>query len=441
MSPYSRSEQRGWYFYDFANSAFSSTVVTLFLGPYLTSVAKRGADAAGMIHPLGIPVEPRAYWGYLVSLSVITQVLVLPLLGAISDRSNHKKTLLAVLAYLGAIATMAMFFIEGANYLFGGALFLMANLTFGGSLVLYNSFLPEIAAPADRDAVSSKGWGIGYLGGGLLLALNLVLYLKAKTFGISEAMAVRISLCSAGVWWALFTLIPMVTLRSRPAVRQVKESDLWSGFREFGATLRELPRYPQTLTFLLAYLLYNDAIQTVIALAAQFGNDELGIGMSTLTQVILMVQFVAFAGSIGFNYVSRVLGAKRSVMLALVIWTLVLLAMYFSVRTVGQFWAMSVVVAIIMGGSQALSRSLFSQMIPKGREGEYFSLYEISDKGTSWLCPLLFGLALQFTKSYRVAILSLIVFFVAGLILLAKVNVKRAALEAGNEPQEAAAIA
>ncbi len=430
---YSTKEQRGWYFYDFANSAFASTVVTLFLGPYLTSVSKAGADANGLIHPLGIPVEPRSYWGYLVALSVVTQVVVLPVLGAIADRSNHKKALLALFAYLGAGATTAMFFLQGRAYLLGGVLFLIANLTFGASIVVYNSFLPEIAPPEERDAVSSKGWGIGYLGGGILLGLNLLLYLKAQAFGISEAMAVRISLSSAGVWWGLFSLIPLATLRNRRSMRRATGEDIWAGFRELRMTLKELPQYPQTLTFLLAYLLYNDAIQAVIALASQFGNDELGIPMSTLTQIILMVQFVAFAGSIGFNYVARFLGAKRSVMLALVIWTLVLVAMYISVRTVAEFWVVSAVVAIIMGGSQALSRSLFSQMIPKGREGEYFSLYEISDKGTSWLCPLLFGLALQFTKSYRLAILSLIVFFVMGLVLLAKVNVQRAAIEAGNE--------
>jgi UMF1 family MFS transporter len=432
---YSKREQRGWYFYDWANSAFASTVVTLFFGPYITSIAKAGADAAGNIYPLGIQVDARSYWGYLVSLSVVTQVIVLPLLGAVADYSPRKKTLMAVLAYLGAAATAAMYFLQGDRYMLGGALFLFANLTFGASIVVYNSFLPDIAPPEERDAVSSRGWGIGYLGGGLLLALNLLLYLKAKDIGISEALAVRISLSSAGIWWALFTIIPLLTMRNRAPLRRVKpgENYVLNGFRELFHTLAEMRNYPQTLTFLVAYLVYNDAIQTVITLATQFGNDELKIPMSKLTMAILMVQFVAFAGAIGFNYVANWIGAKRAVMVALVVWTGVLIAMYASVTTTVQFFIMAAIVAIIMGGSQALSRSLFSQMIPKGREGEYFSVYEISDKGTSWLCPLLFGLALQFTKSYRVAILSLIVFFVIGLILLAKVDVRRAAMESGNE--------
>jgi UMF1 family MFS transporter len=431
---YSKREQRGWYFYDFANSAFQSTVITLFLGPYLTSLAKAGADPAGNIYPLGITVDARAYWGYLVSLSVLTQVLVLPVLGAIADYSPRKKSLLALFAFLGAGATAAMFFLHGSEYLLGGALFLFANLAFGASIVIYNSFLPEIAPPEERDAVSSNGWGIGYLGGGLLLALNLLLYLKASAFGISEAMAVRISLSSAGIWWALFTLIPLAALRNRPPVRSVRpgENYLLNGFRELGHTLKGLRKYPRTLTFLIAYLLYNDAIQTVITLSTQFGNDELKIPMSSLTMVILMVQFVAFAGAIGFKYVAGFMGAKRAVMLSLVVWSGVLIAMYAWVNTTAQFFVMAAVVAVVLGGSQALSRSLFAQMIPKGRDCEYFGLYEISDKGTSWLCPLLFGLALQFTKSYRVAILSLILFFILGLVILSRVDVRRAAIEAGH---------
>src|SRR5579872_2210168 len=182
---YSKREQRGWYVYDWANSTFSSTVVTLFLGPYLTVLAKTAADLNGRVHPLGIPVEPRSWWGYLVSLSVVTEVIALPVVGAIADFSAHKKWLLAVLAYTGALATTVMFFVQGGDYLAGGTLFLIANLAFGASIVVYNSFLPDIAPPEQRDAVSSRGWAIGYLGGGLLLALNLALFAKASALGIS----------------------------------------------------------------------------------------------------------------------------------------------------------------------------------------------------------------------------------------------------------------
>jgi UMF1 family MFS transporter len=427
MSPSTSREKRGWYLYDWANSAFATTVVTLFLGPYLTALAKTAASADGLVHPFGIPVDPRSFWSYIVSISVAAQVLVLPVVGAIADYGRRKKEVLAVTAYLGASATMAMFFLQGADYLFGGVLFLVANVSFGASSVIYNSFLPEIASPEERDAVSSKGWGIGYLGGGLLLALNLALYLRADKIGVSEGLAVRISLSSAGVWWAGFTVPVILALRNRGAARQLPagQSALGTAVRQLRHTLGEIRQYPQTLLFLIAYLLYNDAIQTVLSIATQFGNDELKIPVSQLTLVILMAQFVGFFGAIGFNRLAREIGAKRAVIASLIVWTGVVVYIYAIVQTTAEFFVMGAIVALVMGGSQALSRSLYAQLVPKGKEAEYFSIYEISDKGTSWLCPILFGLTLQWTGKYRLAVLSLIVFFVAGLLVLLKVDVAR----------------
>lgn len=431
---YSQSEQRAWYMYDWANSAYSSTVVTLFLGPYLTVLARNAADANGLIHPLGISVDARSYWSYLISLSVLTQVICLPVLGAIADYSARKKQLLGIFAYIGAFATMLMFFLAGATYLLGGVLFLVANLAFGAAQVLYNAFLNDVAPESERDSVSSKGWGIGYLGGGTLLALNLLLYTNAERIGISDGMAVRLSLFSAGAWWALFSIIPMTRLRRRQAPRSLAagEGILSTGFLQLIKTLREIRKYPQTLLFLVAFLVYNDAIQAVISLSGQYGADYLKIPMAQLTLAILMVQFVAFAGALVFNVLAKWITAKRAVLFSLCVWTGLMVAMY-AVTTTRGFFIAAALVAIVMGGSQALSRSLFSVMIPRGREAEYFSLYEVSDKGTSWLAPLIFGFTLQMTGSYQWAILSLIVFFVGGLALLSGVNVRRAAAEAGNE--------
>jgi MFS transporter, UMF1 family len=430
---YSKREQRGWYMYDWANATFHSTVVTLFLGPYLTELAKAAAGPDGRVHPLGIPVDPRSWWGYLISLSVVTQIFGLPLAGTIADFSSHKKQLLALFAYTGALSTAAMFFLRGSEYLAGGALFLVANLAFGAATVVYNSFLPDIAPPERRDAVSSTGWGIGYLAGGLLLALNLALFAKAKSFGLSTALAVRINLASAGLWWALFCIVPLLTLRNRPAGRRRADGErVLDSVRAFAATLRDMRRYPETLRFLIAFLLYSDAVQAVIALSSQFGSDELKISMTDLTELILMVQFVAFFGSFVFDWIAKWIGAKPAVILSLLIWAGVLIALYVSVRTERQFFIVGAVVGMVLGGTQALSRSMFSLMIPKGREAEYFGIYEISDKGTSWLCPLLFGLALQFTGSYRLSILSLITFFIGGLLVLLTVNVSHAAAEAAS---------
>lgn len=428
------NEQRAWYVYDFANSAFASTVVTLFLGPYLTSLAKNAAGADGFVYPLGIPIEPRSWWGYMVALSVMTQVIALPLAGTIADFSPNKKRLLGLCAYTGVAATLAMFTLEGARYLLGGVLFVIANLAFGASIVVYNSFLPEISTPEERDTVSSRGWGLGYLGGGIVLALNLALFSNAADLGLTESMAVRISLASAGVWWGLFTIIPLIGLKNRPPARiDAARKSLGAGFRQLFTTIREMRRYPQTLTFLIAYLIYNDAVQAVITLSGQFGSDELKIPMGTLTLAILMVQFLAFAGALLFNVISNRIGAKQAITLSLFIWSGVILAIYLTVSTTLEFFIMAAVVAVVLGGTQALSRSLFSQMIPEGREGEYFSLYEISDKGTSWMAPLIFGLALQFTGSYRTAILSLLTFFIVGLIILSRVDVGRAAREAAHD--------
>ena len=432
MIPYSVREQRGWYIYDWANSAFATTVIALFLGPYLTALAKSAADARGFLHPFGIPVDARSYWSYLVSLSVILQVLVLPVTGAIADYGRKKKQCLAVTAYVGATAAAAMYFLKDGMYQWGGCLFIVANVSFGASVVIYNSFLPEIAPPEDRNAVSSKGWGAGYLGGGLLLALNLVVYHNAGRLGISESLAVRASLSSAGLWWAVFTIPTILTLHNRGPSKQLGEGEkaIRRTVGQLRETFRHVRQFPETTTFLIAYLLYNDAIQAVIALASQFANDELKIPVSQLTLAILMVQFVGFFGAIGFNWVAAAIGTKRAVLASLVLWTGTLLYLYAAVHTTAQFFGVAAAVGMVMGGSQALSRSLYSQMIPKGREAEYFSVYEISDKGTSWLCPMIFGLALQFSHSYRLAILSLVVFFISGLAVLTRVNVERGARQA-----------
>lgn len=436
---YSRREQIGWYFYDWANSAFSTTVITVFLGPYLTAVAQNAADATGFVYPLGIPVLADSFFPYMVSLSVVLQVFFLPVLGAIADYSELKKTLLGIFAYIGAFATLGMYFLQGDLYLLGGALFLVANLSFGASIIFYNAFLPELAAPDDRDRISSQGWAMGYLGGGILLAINLVfVQFLAEGWGISTGDAVRISLASAGVWWAIFTLIPLTSLRARRPSKSLPAGTgyLSIGFRQLRHTLRQLPTYPHTMLFLIAYLLYNDGIQTIIAMSTQFGSRELGLETADLVQLVLMVQFIAFFGALAFGYLARWLGSRRAIMVSLVIWLGVSVYAYAILQTKLQFFIMGGVIAIVLGGSQALSRSLFSLMIPQGQEAEYFSLYEVSERGTSWLGPLLFGLVLQKTGSYRAAILSIAIFFTAGLLLLAFVNVRRAITESGNVAPE-----
>ncbi len=430
----------GWTMYDWANSAFSTTVVTALLGPYILALA---TSSATPIRFFGIAVEPAAIFPFAASLSVLLQVLFLPLLGTIADYTHLKKKMLLTFAYVGAIATILLFSIQadmpflGTNgaILLAAVLAIIANLCFGGAIVFYNGFLPEITTPDQRDKVSSRGFAMGYLGGGVLLLLNLGLLTLMEDTGL----AVRISLASAGVWWILFTyLFPQKRLKQRAAARKLPEgSNLLShGIKQVFHTLKELwQKYPATLRFLVAYLIYNDGIQTVIIVATAFAADELGVPTDKLLLLVLMIQFVAFAGALGFGRLAGKLGAKRTIMISLVIWSGVVVYAYLILETEAQLFMLGFVLALVLGGSQALSRSLFSQMIPAQQESEFFGFYEISERGTSWLGPLAFAAAVQITGSQRIAIVSLIVFFVVGLVLLSTVDVKRAMIDSGNNPE------
>ena len=430
-----RRERFGWYSYDWAMSVFNTSVTTVFLGPYLTSVAEEAAGPDGRLGFLGLAIPPGSWFSYVLSASVLLQVLVLPLTGAVADRTGRKRELLAGFAALGALATTALYFVADGRYLLGAVLFVLANISFGAATVVYYSWLPDLAAPDERDAVSSRGWAFGYVGGALLLAVHLGLVLGAPSLGLTTGEAVRICLATAGLWWGAFTVFTVSRLRNRP-VREAAGRPR-SGFRQLATTVREMRAFPLTLWFLGAYLLFNDGVQTVISLSATYATEELGLEQSVLTGAILMVQVVAIAGALGLGRLAARYGAKRTVLGALVAWIGVLVAAYFlQAGAVGQFYALAAVIGLVQGGTQALSRSLFSQLIPAGKEAEYYGFYEISDRGTSWLGPLAFGLTYQLTGSYRLAIVSLVVFFVAGFAALAALPVRRAVVAAGNTPPE-----
>jgi UMF1 family MFS transporter len=428
----------GWAMYDWANSAFSTTVGTVFLGPYLASLAAEAAKAFpdGMARFAGIPVAPDSFLPYCVSFSVGLQVLFLPILGAIADYSHMRKQMMQLFAAMGALATIGLFFVSGSLWWLGGLLFILANLTFGAAIVFYNAYLPDIASEDQRDRVSSYGWAMGYLGGGLLLLLNLAFYQFRDALGVPTGLAIRINLASAGLWWLGFSFITWARLRPRHATRPLPEGETYVriGFKQLGKTLREIKDFPETLKFLLAYFLYNDGIQTVIAVASTFAaapliRGGLEIDQGTLTIVILMIQFVACGGALFWGKLAGWVGAKRSIIISLVIWAGVVIFAYGGLQgdsRITQFFILGIFIALVMGGSQAISRSLFAQMIPNGKEAEFYSFYEISERGTSWIGPLIFGLMNQVFGSLRPAILSLIFFFVAGLIVLPFVNVRKA---------------
>jgi len=437
-------EQRAWYFYDWANSAYVTVVGTVLFAPYLTAVAERAACGPGVsdenpchtdLHVLGLDVSAGSLVFYVVTVATILSAVLLPIVGAIADRSRSKRRLLAGFAWAGSLAAAAMFFVTGSDWQLGAVLLLIANMCLGASLVVYDSILIEIATPDERDSVSSRGWALGYLGGALLLSVNLVVVTLHDTFGLSEGLAVRLSMLSAAVWWAAFTWIPYRGIRDRTPVDPVPESG-GLGRQSFGQlldTLRHLRGYPVTLTFLLAYLFYNDGIQTVIVAASTYGDKQLGFSTSVLIATILLVQFVAFFGALLFGRLAGRYGSRLMILAGLVIWMLVVTIGFFLPRKeIVPFLALAVLIGVVLGGTQALSRSFYSQLIPKGREAEYFSLYQACERGTSWLGTLVFGLVHQWTGSYRPAILTLIVFFAVGIVLLSRVDARRGIAEAGN---------
>jgi UMF1 family MFS transporter len=445
-----RREVTGWLMYDWANSAFQTTVITVLSGPYLTALAQREVGSNGVVLSLGAlgTVTATSLFPYCISVSVFLQILLLPLVGAVADFTNLKKRLMVVFCYTGVAATCLLVFVTAGRYLFGGLLLVVANLCFGVTIALYNAFLNDITSEDLRDKVSSQGYALGYLGGGLLLALNLALINLADRLGVSRELAVRLSLLSAGLWWGGFSIVTFVRLKTRPA-RHARLSDrpyLRAGLAEVLHLWRQLTRLPHTLRYLIAYMAFNDGIQTVISIASVFLAQELFVsrGLDTnesfLVGLILMVQFVAFFGALLFERIAAVVGAKKAILASLVLWTGVIIYAYGFLQSVAQAWVMGAVIAIVLGGSQALSRSLFSQMIPAGCEGSFFGLYAITERGTSWIGPLLFGIVVGATGSYRQAILSLIALFLAGTIVLLFTDTEQAILDAGNLlPREAAA--
>jgi len=516
-----RREIFGWAMYDWANSAFSTTIGSVFLGPYVSGLTRAVAEAAYLaqtgtewseasgqslvVNFLGLPVAPEAVIAFAISLSVVFQAGFLPILGAIADYSHRRKQMLQLFATIGALATTALFFVTLETWTLGPVLFIIANLCFGAALVFYNAYLPDIASEEERDRVSSYGFALGYIGGFVLLALNLILYLNYEAIGISEAMSVRINLASAGIWWLGFSTVTWRRLRSRHAAHEIPQGEtlLTIAFKQLSNTM-EIPansiafyllspllifvwaplitpyitnlmnsgrlnaelailpvfiplfgpvillvrflrnKYrttPETSKFLTSYLIYNDGIQTVIAMASIFAaapliRGGLELGQQTLISVILLIQFVAFFGALFWGKLASWIGSKQAIIVSLVIWSVVVIYAYGGMKGESrdtEFMILGAIIAIVLGGSQAISRSLFAQMIPKNKEAEFFSIYEISERGTSWLGTLVFGLAVTIFGNLRVAIFALIFFFVVGLLLLLFVNIRKAMEDARRE--------
>jgi UMF1 family MFS transporter len=445
-----RKEIFGWMLYDWANSAFYTTVVAVLLGPYLVAMAEKSIGRDGVIFDLYLfKVTPGGFPNFCIALSVISMVVFLPILGAIADYTHLKKRLMAIFCYIGVVASSLLFFITGESYLLGGLLLVVSNMSFAAANVFYNAFLIDIASEDKRDKVSSYGYGLGYIGGVVMLVLNLLLINNAGRLGIDTGLAVRISFLAASLWWGIFGFISFYMIKTRGAAKErPKDKNLLTiGFNELWQTLKTLRRLRYTMLFLIAYLFYNDGIQTVILSSSTFLSQELftqaerdaSQDQTFLIQIFLVAQVSALIGALVFERIARFIGAKRTIILSLIIWCAIVIFAYGFLATKFQAVIMGGFIGLVLGSAQALSRSLYSQMIPVGRESSFFGLYEISEKGTSWMGQLLFTIIIGATGSFRQAILGLIVFFVVGSVILLFTDTTKAIHEAGNlTPEEAA---
>ena len=413
---------RAWTMYDWGNSAFATTIMAAVLPVYYSTVA--AANIA--------PNMATAYWGYTTAFSALLAALISPILGAVADFRGAKKKFLTIFMIIGVTATALLYFISTGDYLLASLFFVFGQIGFAGSLVYYDALLPHVARPDEIDQVSSRGYAMGYIGGGVLLAINLVMILfvpslfPAEQQGAITGLMTRLCFITVAVWWFIFTL-PLLRHVSEPERRilpgEEKFNPLQASFSRLGKTFKDISNFRDLATFLLAFWIYANGIGTIITMATIYGA-EIGLGQTTLIGTLLMVQFLAAPFAILFGRLAKKIGAKRCIYLALGIYTIISILGYF-LEFEWQFWVLGALVATVQGGSQALSRSLMGKMMPKSKSAEFYGFFSVFEKFASVAGPLLFGVVSTIMGESRLSIVSLIVFFVVGAFLLTRVNVER----------------
>jgi MFS transporter, UMF1 family len=411
-----RPELRAWAMYDWANSAFQSTIITAVFPIYFTTVA-----AAGLR-----PADATRHLATATTVALAIAAVLAPILGAAADCAPVKKKLLGIFMGIGAVATAAMTLIHRGDWLAAAALFAIGNIGMSGSLTFYDSLLPHIAADDEIDRVSSAGYALGYLGGGLLLAANVAWIVRPDLFGLRDAGAAsRLSFLSVAVWWAAFSLPLFRTVREPrlrvPGGRPPGRPLALAAVGGLIATLRELRLYRHALLLLVAFVVYSDGINTIIRMATSYGT-EIGLRQDALVTAILLVQFLGIPFSFLFGLLAGRIGAKPSIFVALAVYTLISVLGY-RMKTERDFYVLAVMVATVQGGSQALGRSLFASMIPPHKSSEFFGFFSVFEKVGAIAGPAVFALANAATGSSRGGILAVMALFVAGGALLGFVDV------------------
>ena len=428
----------GFALYDVANSAFVTTVVTAVGGPFLNALAEDAAGADGRVQLLLLAPRAESLFAYAVSLSVLLQVLALPVLGALADRAAAKRRLLVASTAVGSVATVALALVPSGAVVLGLLAFIVANVSYGAAILAYNAYLADVAELPDRDRVSARGFAAGYAGGAFVLAVSLALVTAAEPLGISRGTAVRLAIGLSALWWAA---VGAVAVRRLGAVRQLPGHDastatspflrqVSGSLRSLRGSLSALRALPGTARYLLAFLLFNDAIQAVVALSAVFLEEELFVAQGLprddatpfLLQLVLLIQVVAVFGAGVSGRLADRFGAKRTLLATLVVWIAIVVYAVVALDSTTAAYGLGVAIALVLGGSQALARSLFSSMTPAGRQASFFGFYELAERGTAWVGTLVFAVVLDVTGSYRSALLSLLVLFVSGGALLASTD-------------------
>lgn len=412
-----KSTIRAWTMYDWANSAFATTIMAAVLPVYYTSVA--AGDLA--------PNIATAYWGYTSSISALLAAIISPILGAVADFSGAKKKFLTIFMAIGVTGTALLYFIQSGDWLLASLFFLFGNVGFAGSLVYYDALLPHVARPDEIDQVSSRGYAMGYIGGGLLLAINLVMIMfLPDLLHVDAGLMTRLSFITVAVWWFLFTL-PLLLKVKEPERRIIAGEEnfkpIEASIKRLVQTFKEIRRYRDLAMAMLSFWIYANGIGTIIVMATAYGT-ELGFGQTTLIGTLLMVQFLAAPFAFLFAWLAKKLSTKKAIYISLSIYTIISIMGYFMYQE-WQFWVLGALVATVQGGSQALSRSLIGKMIPKSKSAEFYGFFSVFEKFASILGPALFAVVSTIMGGSRLSIVSLIIFFGIGIWVLTTVNVER----------------
>ena len=426
-----RPDLRAWAMYDWANSAYQTTIIAAVFPVYYAMVASRGVVTN--------VASARLAWASAIAIIIVA--IIAPILGAIADNSPIKKRLLGIFMGIGVASCFAMYWITGGDWVFALTLFVIGNIGVAGSIVFYESLLPHLVGTKDLDRVSSAGYAIGYLGGGVLLGINVLMIQKHDWFGIADAsMAMRLAFVSVGVWWLVFS-IPLFLKVPEPLalVSERPQPVSFSGaFRQLAGTFRQLRQYRQALLFLAAFLVYNDGIQTMIRMATTYGV-EVGIDTGAMITALLLTQFIGVPAAFAFGAMASKIGAKAGIFIGLAVYSGITILGYFMTTAV-HFYALAILVGVVQGGTQALSRSVFASMIPRQKSSEFFAIFSVFERYAGVLGPVIFGVISTYSGSGRNAILAILGFFIGGAALLLPVDIEagRRKARADEEAIEAA---